>query len=151
MICLKPRQERFCRRFAEYANAAVAAKAAGYAPQSARNAGYRLLRDPRILKRIAEIQVETADAHCRDMDVLLGKLENVYRRAIDDHHFSAAARAVELQAKLSGLVPKTAPRTASSTAKRPSKAAAEPGTENEDPIVEGPQVDQGSEATDRTP
>ena len=37
------------------------------------------------------------------MDVLLGKLENVYRRAIEDHHFYAAARAIELQAKLTGM------------------------------------------------
>ena len=98
---LRHRQERFCRYFVEYANAAVAAKAAGYAPQSARNAGYRLLRQPRIIERIVEIQGRMAKEHCRDVDVFIGKLETVYRRAINDHHFSAAARAVELQAKLS--------------------------------------------------
>ena len=37
------------------------------------------------------------------MDVLLGKLEIVYRRAIEYHHFYAAARAVELQAKLAAM------------------------------------------------
>jgi phage terminase small subunit len=100
---LKPRQERFCRYFAECANAAQAARAAGYQPGCSRNAGYRLLRQPRIAARIAEIQSETAEAHCRDVNVLLGKLETVYRRAIDGHHFSAAARAVELQAKLAGV------------------------------------------------
>jgi hypothetical protein len=35
--------------------------------------------------------------------MLLGKLETIYRRAVDDHHFAAAARAVELQAKLAGI------------------------------------------------
>ena len=102
---LKPRHERFCRAFIETANASVAAKVAGYTPASARNAGYRLLRHPRIAARIAEIQRETAEAHCRNVDVLLGKLETIYRRAVDDRHFAAAARAVELQAKLSGVGP----------------------------------------------
>lgn len=100
---LKPRHERFCRSFIECANASVAAKVAGYAPASARNAGYRLLRHPRIVARITEIQRETAQTHCRNVDVLLGKLEMIYRRAVDDRHFSAAARAVELQAKLAGV------------------------------------------------
>lgn len=100
---LKTRQERFCQTFVECANASAAARAAGYSPESARNAGYRLLRHPLIAARIATIQAETARAACRSVDVLLGKLETVYRRAIDDHHFSTAARAVELQARLSGL------------------------------------------------
>ena len=102
---LKPRHERFCRAFIETANASVAAKAAGYAPASARNAGYRLLQHPRIATRIAEMHRETAAAHCRNVDMLLGKLETIYRRAVDDRHFAAAARAVELQAKLAGVGP----------------------------------------------
>jgi phage terminase small subunit len=103
MTRLKPRQERFCRFYVEYANAAQAARAAGYCPQSARNAGYRLLRQPRIAARIAAIQLQVADDSCRDVDVLLSKLETVYRRAIEDHNFAAAARAIELQAKLAGV------------------------------------------------
>lgn len=103
MTRLKPRQEIFCERFVEMGNAAAAAKAAGYAPGSARNAGYRLLSDPRVVSRITEIQTQMAQAHCRQVDILIGKLETVYRRALDGHQFSAAARAVELQAKLAGL------------------------------------------------
>lgn len=100
---LKPRHERFCRHFVECVNASSAARAAGYAPGHARNAGYRLLRHPRIAERIAEIQRETALQHCSTVDMLLGKLETIFRRAVNDHHFSAAARAVELQAKLAGM------------------------------------------------
>lgn len=103
MDALKTRHERFCRHFVECGNATTAAKAAGYAPASARNAGYRLLRNPRIVLRIADIQREMANSHCKSVDVLLGKLENIYRRAVDDHSFAAAARAVELQAKLAGF------------------------------------------------
>jgi hypothetical protein len=65
MTPLKAQQERFCRRFAELACATTAARAAGYAPQWAKSAGYR--------------------------------------RAIVDHQFHAAARAVDLQARIRGF------------------------------------------------
>jgi hypothetical protein len=103
MTPLRARQERFCRRFVELACAATAARAAGYAPAHARNAGYRLIRHPRIAARIAEIEAETARVHSRTGDVLVGKLENVYRRAVVDHQFNAAARAVDLQARIRGF------------------------------------------------
>ena len=45
MTPLRARQERFCRRFVEYGSATTTAVAAGYAPRSAKNAGYRLRRE----------------------------------------------------------------------------------------------------------
>ena len=102
MLELTARQERFCRAFVELASGAYAARAAGYAPGSARHQGSRLLKDKDVRTRIADIQAETAEESCRETDVLLGKLETVYRRAMENHHFHAAARAVELQAKLTG-------------------------------------------------
>ncbi len=97
---LNRRQESFCRHFVELGNATMAARAAGYAPRSARNAGYRLLREPKIAARVNAIQAELGEWHGRETAALLGKLETVYRRAIDLQQFSVAARAVELQAKL---------------------------------------------------
>lgn len=108
MSPLRPRQENFCRRFVEYANAAVAARAAGYAPESARNHGYRLMKQPRIRARIAALQAELAREAADDSEVLIGKLENVYRRAIEDHHFYAATRAVEVQARLAARLRRAA-------------------------------------------
>ena len=97
---LTPRQERFCHYFVLYACASVAASEAGYSRKSAKHQGYRLLRTGRVRARIQALHAE----HCRDQagdtEALIGKLENVYRRAIEDHHFHTAARAVELQAKL---------------------------------------------------
>ncbi len=100
---LNPRQERFCQAFVVYATASTAAAESGYSRKWSRKQGYRLLRTDRIRARIREIQSNLAAGHGRDMDVLLGKLEIVYCRAIEDHHFYAAARAVELQAKLGGM------------------------------------------------
>ena len=101
---LKPRQERFCQLFVECANASTAARDAGYSVEFAQNAGYRLLRHPLIAARIAAIQAEIGRTACRNAEVLLGKLETVYRRSVADRHFSTAARAVELQARISGMV-----------------------------------------------
>jgi hypothetical protein len=101
---LKSRQERFCRKFVELGTPTMAARAAGYAPASASNAGYRLIRHPRIARRVAEIEAETGDVHCDTREVLLGKLETVFRRAIVDHQFATAARAVDLQARLRGFI-----------------------------------------------
>jgi len=98
---LNARQERFCRAFAEVAGAGYAARIAGYAPLTARQQGHRLLKDPRITRRIADIQAAMARDSCRATDVLLGKLETIYRQALESHNFPAAARAVEIQARLS--------------------------------------------------
>ncbi len=100
---LNPRQERFCHYFVLYACASVAAKEAGYSRKSSKHQGYRLLRTGRVRARIRDIHAGLARDHGRDIDALIGKLEAVYRRAFEDHHFHTAARAVELQARLSML------------------------------------------------
>jgi hypothetical protein len=104
MTRLKSRHENFCRKYVQLGCAATAARAAGYAPGSSNNTGYRLIRHPRISRRIAEIEAEVGETHTTNRDVLLGKLETVFRRAIVDHHFNTAARAVDLQARLRGFI-----------------------------------------------
>lgn len=101
---LNPRQERFCHYFVLYACASVAAIEAGYSPPSSKHQGYRLLRSGRVRERIRALHAE----HCRDLgggdtEALIGKLENVYRRAVQDHHFHTAARCIELQARLASM------------------------------------------------
>ncbi len=100
---LNPRQERFCHYFVLYACASVAAAEAGYSRKSAKHQGYRMLRTGRVRARIRDIHIGLARDHGRDTDALIGKLEAVYRRALEDNHFHTAARAVELQARLSLL------------------------------------------------
>ncbi len=99
---LNPRHEAFCQYFVLGGNATYAARAAGYAPKSCNNQGYRLMRRPRIRARVAAIRSELARAYGLDAHVLLGKLEALYQRAIEDHHFHAGVRAVEAQARIAG-------------------------------------------------
>ncbi len=131
---LTPRQERFCQAFVVYATASVAAAEAGYSRKSSRKQGYRLLRTDRIRARVREIQTALAADHGRDMDVLLGKLEIVYRRAIEDHHFYAAGRAVELQAKLGRMAELPTVITPGDTPAPPGiEGEAEPGPREYEP------------------
>jgi hypothetical protein len=101
---LTPRKEKFCRRYVASLSAAGAARAAGYKPQHARSTAYKLLRDPAIQARIADLQAEEARELTRATEILVGKLEGVFRLAVEYHHFSTAARVVDMQAKLSGLI-----------------------------------------------
>lgn len=101
---LTPRHEAFCQYFVLGGNAAYAAQDAGYAPKSSKNQGYRLMRRARIRARVAEIRSELAGTFALDARVLLGKLEALYLRAIEDHHFHAGVRAVEAQARIAGYV-----------------------------------------------
>jgi phage terminase small subunit len=97
------RRERFCIAFVEGANAAAAARSAGYEPRSSRFTGYRLLRDPRVIGRIADLRSEAARHHGRSTDSLIGKLETIFRAAFEDHQYAVAARAVEVQGRLAGI------------------------------------------------
>lgn len=57
----------------------------------------------RIRERLADIQEDTALRDCSGLYVTLAKLQNVYERAIEARHLHAAARAVDIQARLLGL------------------------------------------------
>jgi len=100
---LNARQERFCQAFVHFGQATVAAREAGYAPRSCKQQGWRMLRTDRVRSRIRAIQAELADHRGRKHNAIVGKLEVVYQRALEDHHFYAAARAAELQARIVGV------------------------------------------------
>ena len=99
---LRPRHEAFCQYFVLGGNATYAARAAKYAPPSCNNQGYRLIRQPRIIARIAEIRRGLARDYALDAQVLLGKLEALYQRAVQDNCVHAGVRAVEAQARIAG-------------------------------------------------
>ncbi len=86
-------------------NASLAAISAGYKSRWRAQQGWRLMKTQRITGRIREIQAGLAQDHGRDRDVLIGKLENIYRRAIENHQYHAATRAIEAQARLAAMAP----------------------------------------------
>jgi hypothetical protein len=106
---LKAKYEDFCRSYMNTANASEAARAAGYAFESAAQQGHRLLRKPAIAARLAELRAELVARECHG-DAQLAKLELAFRTAINKGQPAAAARVVEAQTKLALLLGSTAPR-----------------------------------------
>ena len=127
---LSPRQETFCHSYVYFPNAANAAREAGYEASSSRQQGHRLLKAQAVAARIAAIRQRMAEDGCRETGVLLGKLENVYNRAIEDRHYVAAARTVEIQARLAGLMPSVNERLRDAGPPSPAGAQEAPLVEN---------------------
>ena len=124
---LSPRQETFRHSYVYYPNAANAAREAGYGAASVRQQGHRLPRTPCVAARVAAIRRTMAEDGCRETGVLLGKLENVHNRAIEDRHYVAAARTVEIQARLAGLMPSVNERRRDAGAPSPAGGGESPG------------------------
>ncbi len=116
MSALKPAYETFCQSYVIYPNATEAAREAGYAFEHASQQGYRLLRKAAIARRIAEVRAELAERECLSPDALLTKLEAAFRSALKGGQAVAAARIVEIQAKLAGLLAKPGGETAARAA-----------------------------------
>ena len=103
---LRGRTERFCLAYLDCANAAEAARRAGYSARWAKGQGYRLLHRPAVATRLAELRAELAARDCLTLDSLLAKLESAYVRALEAGQTFSAARIVDAQAKLPHLFAK---------------------------------------------
>lgn len=57
-VPLSDKAERFCQQYVIDLNASQAALRAGYSPKTADKQGWKLLQDPRVAARIAELQAE---------------------------------------------------------------------------------------------
>jgi hypothetical protein len=92
---MKPRWEFFCRLYAFGHSAADAARHAGYAWSNARHAGWRLLQDPRILRRIRTLQKFAHENRPRCVEDLQVRLETIYREAMNRGQYHAAIQAIK--------------------------------------------------------
>ncbi len=100
---LNKKQERFCREFLIDCNAGQACIRAGYSAKTAYSAGPRLLNNPRIQARIAELQAgkfEELDIEAGDV---IAMLLRSYKDASASGQHGPAIRAAELLGKRLGL------------------------------------------------
>jgi len=102
---MKPRWESFCRLYAFGHSAADAARHAGYAWGTSKHAGWRMLQDPRIRRRIQMLQEFAHESRPRCREDLSVRLETVYREAMNRGQYHAAVRALEAIARLEGFRP----------------------------------------------
>jgi len=111
-LALSPRQQAFVEAYArpgtkngELAlNASEACRRAGYSARGANRTAHRLLREPRIQAAVAAIRAEVAALAGYTVERCMVELEKGMSFALDTENASAYVRAVELRAKLAGIL-----------------------------------------------
>jgi len=96
-MALNDKQEKFAQNYVLHRNATEAAKAAGYATDSAYNQGYRLSQNEEVQERINELEksLET------NVDVIT-EIEKQYEYAKANGHTNSAIKALELLSRVRG-------------------------------------------------
>ena len=96
------RRQKFVSEYLETGNATRSAIDAGYAVSGAHVTGSRLLRNAKVATAI-DVERETLRVRASlDQDMLVGELLSLYRDARSDGAYSAAARCLQLVAKMTG-------------------------------------------------
>ena len=94
---LNEKQEKSSQAYVLHRNATEAAKAAGYAAESAYNQGYRLLQKQEVIDRVHELEQELET----DVDVIK-EMESQYEFAKANGHTNSAIKALELLSRIRG-------------------------------------------------
>ena len=97
IMSLNEKQEKFAQSYILHRNATEAARAAGYAKESAYNQGYRLLQNEEVKERIEDLEKELTT----DVDVVT-EIEQQYTFAKNNGHTNSAIKALELLSKIRG-------------------------------------------------
>src|SRR3954467_9825387 len=108
---LPHRQEAFARHVAAGRSLTEAARLAGYAWDSARQTGSRLMKDPDIAARVADIAHAKEDQRQGELDELVGTFKRLMIDTMERKNDFAALRAIDMIARLRGLTPTTAKRS----------------------------------------
>ncbi len=94
---LNEKPAKFAHAYVLHRNATEAAKAAGYAAESAYNQGYRLLQNQEVVDRVHELEQELET----DVNVI-EEIENQYEFAKSNGHTNSAIKALELLSRIRG-------------------------------------------------
>lgn len=97
MANLNERMEKFCQSYLITKNATQSAIAAGYSERSAHNQGWRLLKEPQIVERLAELESE----YNTDFDVI-AEVEKQYEAAKANGNGATALKALEILSRIRG-------------------------------------------------
>jgi phage terminase small subunit len=108
---LSHRQEAFARHVASGRSLTEAARLAGYAWDSARQTGSRLMKEPHIAARAAHLAHAREDQRQGELDDLVAALKRLMIDSMGRQNDFAALRAIDMIARLRGLAPTTAKRS----------------------------------------
>jgi hypothetical protein len=99
---LPHRQEVFARHIVAGCSQAEAARRAGYAWDSARQTGSRLVADINVAARIAELALAKEDSHRQEHDDLVANLKRLMTDSMSKKNVSGALRAIDMIARFQG-------------------------------------------------
>ena len=99
---LPHRQEVFARHIVAGCSQAEAARRAGYAWDSARQTGSRLVADVNVAARIAELALAKEDSHRTEHDELVANLKRLMADSMSKKNTSGALRAIDMLARFQG-------------------------------------------------
>src|SRR4051794_30170304 len=108
---LPHRQEAFARHVASGRSLTEAARLAGYAWDSARQTGSRLMKEPRIAARAAHIAHAKESQRQDELNELVAALKRLMIDTMARENDFAALRAIDMIARLRGLAPTIAKRS----------------------------------------
>lgn len=101
---LSPQQVSFIDSYLQHGNATRAAIDAGYSTASARSTGCRLLKNEIVAEHIGREQRKVMTKSGYGLKACLQEAEEMRQFAIETKNANAAVKAVELKAKLVGLI-----------------------------------------------
>lgn len=106
---LTPKQEAFAQAYVETSNASEAYRRAypasrKWKPETLHPQASKLLADPKVATRVAEIQAGHAERHEITVDSITEMLKTVFNGAAESEQWSAASSAALGIAKLHGLI-----------------------------------------------
>jgi hypothetical protein len=152
---LPHRQEAFARHVASGRSLTEAARLAGYAWDSARQTGSRLMKEPHIAARVADLTHANENQRQGELDELVSALKRLMIDSMARENDFAALRAIDMIARLRGLAPTTAKRSNGPEAALEEMRIPQPVIENEEagpiseaePEAEAGQGDAGSQSS----
>lgn len=103
-MALNLKSKLFCEFYAVSFNASQSALDAGYAEKSARTQGQRILKRPEAQEYIAKLQALAAEQFNINKDEIVKKLRENYKNAKEAGQFTACNQALQLEAKIGGLM-----------------------------------------------
>ncbi len=101
---LTPRQKRFCEQYMILPTKKEAVIAAGYSEKGATITAAKLMKRPEVQEHIAKLEAEAKERNNINQDEIIGRLRENYASAKEAKQFNACNRAVELEAKMGGLL-----------------------------------------------
>ena len=103
-MALTFRQKRFCQAYMTSPTAKEAVIEAGYSSKGATVTATKLIKRPEVKEYIAKLEADAAERNNIDQDELVKRLRDNYDSAKDAKQYNACNQAVELEAKMGGLL-----------------------------------------------